>query len=552
MGVGGWGMGIESSILHPPSPIPRLYKTGDLARYLPDGNVQFLGRMDHQIKIRGFRVETGEVETALCRHVGVREAVVVVREDAPGAGRLVAYVVPAQQPLAQLAQRRLHKLPNQLEVASLNHVETHQLYQEIFEDQLYTRQGIMIGDGDCIFDVGANIGMFTLFAHQQCKNIAVYAFEPAPPAFEHLAANAALYEVNAKLFNFGLSGTTRPATLTFYPRSSGMSSFYPDEAEEKAVLRTIMSNQWRQNMPGMDYLMEHADEWLDERFQSEDFSCTLRTISDVIREHGVERIDLLKIVVQKSEWDVLAGIQDEDWPKIRQLVLEVYDIGGRLQQLTALLRQRGYQVQSEQAPLFKGSVVHLVYALRPLAAHPAQAPERQAPILTQPALSAGELHTFLKDKLPDYMMPAQFVFLDALPLTSTGKVDRRALPAPERSRPELDNTYVAPRNDLEATLAQVWVDVLGLERVGIHDDFFRLGGHSLLATQVISRIRQTYRVDLPLRSFLRIRTIAELAEEIARLTSQPAAPALEIQPISRDNYRVRRPARPSGEGGPKK
>jgi acyl carrier protein len=124
------------------------------------------------------------------------------------------------------------------------------------------------------------------------------------------------------------------------------------------------------------------------------------------------------------------------------------------------------------------------------------------------------LRSFLKQKLPDYMAPSAFVFLDALPLTPNGKVDRRALPAPDQSRPELEPAFVAPRTSAEKTLVGIWAEVLRLEPVGIHDNFFELGGHSLLATQVMSRVRTAFQVELPLRTLFEKPTVAELAEVI--------------------------------------
>jgi amino acid adenylation domain-containing protein len=127
---------------------------------------------------------------------------------------------------------------------------------------------------------------------------------------------------------------------------------------------------------------------------------------------------------------------------------------------------------------------------------------------------ADELRRFLKHKLPDHMVPAVFVLLDALPLLSNGKTDRRSLPAPDRTRPELDKAFVAPRTPTEEQLAEIWVQLLDIERVGIHDDFFDLGGHSLLATQLVSRMRQAFAVEIPLRRLFEAPTVAGLAESI--------------------------------------
>ena len=128
--------------------------------------------------------------------------------------------------------------------------------------------------------------------------------------------------------------------------------------------------------------------------------------------------------------------------------------------------------------------------------------------------STVELRTFLKNKLPEYMVPAGFVLLDSFPLTPNGKVDRRALPSPDEARPELDKAFVEFRTPTEELLADIWAQVLGVERVGIYDDFFDLGGHSLLATQVVSRIRETFQVEMPLRRLFETPTVAGLAESL--------------------------------------
>ena len=129
-------------------------------------------------------------------------------------------------------------------------------------------------------------------------------------------------------------------------------------------------------------------------------------------------------------------------------------------------------------------------------------------------LKTSELSSFLKQKLPEYMIPSAFVLLDALPLTPNGKVDRRALPAPDQARPQLEEAFVAPRSPIEEAVAGIWSHVLGLERIGIHDSFFELGGHSLLATQIVSALRKTFQVELPLRSLFETPTVAGLAAAI--------------------------------------
>ena len=115
------------------------------------------------------------------------------------------------------------------------------------------------------------------------------------------------------------------------------------------------------------------------------------------------------------------------------------------------------------------------------------------------AASASDLRSLLRQKLPDYMIPSAFVFLNELPRTPNGKVDRSKLPPPDDSRPSLDQGFVEPRSEIEELVAQVWREVLKVERVGVYDNFFDLGGHSLLATRVVARLRTNFSIDLPLR-----------------------------------------------------
>ena len=139
----------------------------------------------------------------------------------------------------------------------------------------------------------------------------------------------------------------------------------------------------------------------------------------------------------------------------------------------------------------------------------------------QPSPATNQLRNYLKEKLPDYMVPSAFVFLDKLPLTSTGKVDRKALPAPDQSRPELEESHVIPRTPVEEVVASIWSEVLNLETVGIHDNFFDLGGHSLKATRVNSRLCTIFKIDLALRLLFENPTVESLARAVVANETRP-------------------------------
>src|SRR5262249_46368207 len=127
-----------------------------------------------------------------------------------------------------------------------------------------------------------------------------------------------------------------------------------------------------------------------------------------------------------------------------------------------------------------------------------------------------ELRAFLLRTLPEYMAPSTFVIMDELPLTPNGKIDRKRLPTPDQSRPDLEQDFISPRNALETVLAGMWRQLFGIEQVGILDNFFDLGGHSLLATQLNSRLCETFQIDLPLRTIFESPTVAGLAEALSR------------------------------------
>jgi len=506
-------------------PSARIYKAGDNARFLPNGNLEFLGRNDHQVKVHGYRIELGEIEASLAQHPAIRECAVLVREDAPGDKRLVAYLVPDRDRAFVIQQlMRLEKdglleeqprceLPNGMTIVYLNKDETDQLYQEIFEQQAYLRHGITLGDGDCIFDVGANVGMFSLFASQISKGSLIYAFEPIKPVYDLLCTNASLYGLNTKLFNCGLGSEVKSDTFTYYPNCSVISGRFANAAEEQEVVKAYLLNQEASADKAL------LSELLEERLVSQRHICQLRTISDVIREDNIKQIDLLKIDAEKSELDVLGGIHEEDWPKIRQIVVEVHSANGRLNQVKSLLEEHGYSLMIEQDAVYSNTGLYNIYASQPsrMSSTGSRSYNDTIQIFNSRAQLVTDVRRFLGERLPGYMIPSAYVLLESMPLTHNGKVARQDLPAPNTVEVGPENNYVAPRTPIEEMVATVWAEILRLSEVSADANFFESGGHSLLATQLIAMLRRNFQAEIPLRALFEAPTIAQLAESIEKI-----------------------------------
>lgn len=498
----------------------RVYRTGDRVRRRADGDLVFLGRADAQIKLRGYRIEPSEVVAALKQTEGVVDATVVLHGEGAHQ-RLVAYVVLDAVCTTTVNGQPRHILPNGLAVAQLNRNETDFLYEEMFELEAYFRHGVELRAGDVVFDVGANIGLFTLSAHLAAPDVTIHAFEPNPTVHAIATANAGLYGVAATVHNMGLSEAPGTATFTFYPGFSFLSGLHADRAADADVVRSFVRKHDGDSADAFEPAL--LEELLDDRLASHTIDVTLDTLSNVMAREGVDHIDLLKINVEKSEAQVLAGIADADWPKIRQIALELHDMDGRLEAVLALLKAKGFSVTVEQDWRLEDSAKTNYY----LYAH--RGPRvgvRPAGADIAPILDAERLRANLAGRLPDYMVPTDIVFLQALPMTVNGKLDRRALPAPATGAAPVSAT---PRTETERRLAAVWASVLHRDAVGIHDDFFRIGGHSLLATLLMAQVRTAFNVALPLRALFEAPTVALLA---ARLDAEPQSVGEGLAPMA--------------------
>ncbi len=267
-------------------------------------------------------------------------------------------------------------LPNGMAVSCHQKHEVPLIQLEV---QSYFGNGMRLNAGDTMFDVGANIGLFSLAAYQHCdRDLRIFAFEPVAAIFELLQVNCErnTEKLHVNVFRCGLSHRAGTAELAYYPRAPVLSTAYPDREADLKVLQEII----------VDHLI-HLEEaplavrclrWLPRSLRDPlvasvlrralvpvTVPCEMRTLSEVVSDYGVERIDLLKIDVEKAELDVLKGIDGSDWPKIRQVVVEVHDLDDRVETITRLLSAGGLRsISVDQPPTLKDSNIFTVFATR--------------------------------------------------------------------------------------------------------------------------------------------------------------------------------------------
>lgn len=248
------------------------------------------------------------------------------------------------------------RLPNGLELFHLNAGETRALYQEIFEDRCYLQHGIRLVPGAVILDVGANIGMSSLFFAAHAPGCQIHCFEPVPAIFEVLEANIARHGLPARAHALAMAGAAGERELLFYPNNSVMSGLHVSPDEDAAVTSRFMLNS--------GFELDELAYFLETKFHHQRLRCRTTAFSEFCQAEGIERVDLLKIDVEKAEWEVLQGVQAADWRRIRQVVVEVHDANGRLRDIRALLGAQGFRVEVGASALLAGTGLHDVYATR--------------------------------------------------------------------------------------------------------------------------------------------------------------------------------------------
>ncbi|MBY0230188.1 MAG: FkbM family methyltransferase [Gemmataceae bacterium] len=264
-------------------------------------------------------------------------------------------------------------LPNGTAVSSLGPRDSLNVYHDIFEDRCYARHGIAFRDGDTVLDVGANTGLFVLWLNTLGHRSRVFALEPVPAIFQVMERNLRLHDrLGAVPVNVGLSDRDGTVEFTYYPNFSNASTMHPDHSARTAdEARAYVESQAHTLPAPLPWLISLCPAWLKwliceairrYHLKTKRVKAEVRTLSTFLRERGLERIDLLKIDAERSEGRILAGIEEADWPRIRQAVVEVHDGEEATARIERLLASKGFRVVAEPNPAMPG--LALVYAVR--------------------------------------------------------------------------------------------------------------------------------------------------------------------------------------------
>ncbi len=578
----------------------RMYKTGDLARYLADGNIEFLGRRDYQVKIRGFRIELGEIEAMLAKHPGVHEAVVEARENESGDQRLVAYVVPTQgQAFGESNRMELWPSVGEYQVydellyyAMTNDQRRNDSYKAAINKLVKDKVVVEVGTGkDAILarfcvEAGAQ-RVYAIETLEESYKLAgalikrlgledkiklirgfsseVELPEKADVCVSEILGTIGSSEGTAPILNDARrflkeSGTmipqrclTRIAAVRLPDEISNelgfteLSGHYTEKVFEqvgyKFDVRLCVKNFPKSNLisnvetfEDLDFTGYTEPEYdrevnftfsKDSRFDGFLLWLNLHTIEG-------ETIDTLEY---KYSWLPVyfpmfdPGIQVFKGDRIKAVCSSMlsdngvnpdYAIKGFLIRQNGEVINLGYESFHHKRSYQKTGFYERLFGEDTVKINTSSEDE---------VVSAKSLRAYLGRHLPDYMVPAALVMLPALPLMPNGKVDRRALPAPDQARPDLERAFTAPRDALELQLTKMWENILGVQPVGVTDNFFDLGGHSLLAVRLFAQIEKTLGKKLPLATVFEAPTIEHLADILRQQGwTSPWSSLVPIQP----------------------
>jgi len=242
-----------------------------------------------------------------------------------------------------------YQLPNGHWIQQCNSYETDFLFQEIFVEQCYLQHGIKLPANATVFDVGANIGLFSLYIKQKFPSSQIHAFEPIPAIYQLLHLNLAEFATGVQTYNCGLAEQIKTASFDYYPGYSVVSGIQVEKQRALEILQSGMPTSQERDL-------------LNQRLSAYTrLQCQFTTLTRVLSQANITQIDLLKIDVEGAELAVLKGIADNDWPKIRQIVLEIHS-ANELQAILTLLEDKGFKLQLEEDPKLKGAGIYQLFA----------------------------------------------------------------------------------------------------------------------------------------------------------------------------------------------
>ena len=487
-----------SFIIHPRSQ-ERLYKTGDFGRYLPDGNIEFIGRSDFQVKVNGHRIELGEIEAAVLQHPRVKEAIVTAVGELRHK-QLVAYIVPDRQ-LSANNNNSSAKLVEASEPSKLAGVLVDPIKRLEFKlKQPGVLQSEPERDGIQLPKPELDEQFVRAYLQRQSYRQFLDEFIPLEQFSQFLSCLLQIELDGSPLpkYRYASAGNLYPVQTYLYIKPNRVEGlepgfYYYHPQDHRLVLLNAVTE--------IDRSVYRVNQSIFERSAFSLF--LIGQLSAIAPIYGELARDFCLL-----EAGYISQLLMETAPE-REIGL--CPIGTlEFEGLRDLLSLESSQILLHS---FAGGKIDFAWTK-----------QWQHPTLSQnqkPESLADELHDFLQQKLPDYMIPAAYTVLDALPLTNNGKVNRRELPVPENLS-QKSTAFVMPQTESEQLIATVWQEVLQ-KQIGIHHNFFELGGDSLLATRVVSKIHQISQIELPIKSIFETPTVAGTAkqlEEIQRRTQK--------------------------------
>jgi len=582
------GPGAQSSVFR--QKVVRLYKTGDIARWSADGQMEFLGRADHQVKVAGARIELGEIEARLLEHNDVRECVVdIVNPLAVRASKTLHYCTRCG--LASNVPGTRYDAEGVCNVCRGydTYVDKAQAYFKT-PDELKAivakMKAARTGEYDCLVLLSGGKDS-TYMLYQLCG----LGLKPLVFTFDNgFIAEAAKDNIRRIVESLGVElvvGGTPHVNEIFVDSLKRFANVCNGCFKSIYTLATNLAKEKgiRYIVTGLSRGQFFETRLTEEVFQRVDFD--VRKLDDLVLEarkayHRREDAVLCHLEVDIFRDDgVFDDIQFVDF--YRYWSVPLAELHAFLQKYTPWVRppdtgrstnclindvgiyvhkkQRGFhnyalpyswdvrlgQKTRDEAmaelddeldePRLQRIMAQIGYT-EPPQTNETNINRSAAYYVSERSLSVAELRVHLAKWLPDYMQPTYFIRLDRLPLTSNGKIDRQALPALCHEIIQAAHDVVGPRTETEKALAAIWSELLYVENIGVNDDFFDLGGQSLVAIKAVSRIRDVFEVDLPLRNLFERPTVAGLAEVIEGLSWVARAKALTHDASDREEIEL--------------